>query len=275
MLLSDDGKTLLKADNGEINEDGSYEIPQGITAIDDNAFGTCTKLQKISLPKGVVSIGDFAFYSCTNLKQIHLPEGVISIGDGAFHSCTKLQHIHLPKSITLIGDGAFYGCSKLQRINIPKRVISIGVVAFYGCSNLRIFLDSLKDEIASRLTRLLPDELKNKVVAYTEKQVVHLWAQHLNKIIEVNQPNYRIGFFQVLPDEMLIHINRYVEHNNFYHLDAKKLMSSVDLPLRPEDRGLYEKKIEEIASVFIREAQDSHREQNSEEENKGKLFGLR
>ena len=41
-------------------EEPSYEIPQGITAIADGAFGSCEYLERISIPDSVTSIGDRA-----------------------------------------------------------------------------------------------------------------------------------------------------------------------------------------------------------------------
>ena len=90
----------------------SFEIPEGITAI-DGAFAGCRSLRSITIPDSVTSIGDNAFYSCFNLSNITIPNQVTSIGDNAFDSCVSLNRITIPDSVTSIGCDAFIGCDTL------------------------------------------------------------------------------------------------------------------------------------------------------------------
>ncbi|MCL9684717.1 leucine-rich repeat domain-containing protein [Legionella maioricensis] len=160
MRLSDDGKTLEWVAPSDIKEDGSFEIPagvtsigksafewdrklktitipEGVTSIDESAFHGCSGLQTITLPKGLTSIGKSAFLCCSGLQTITLPKGLTSIGEFAFHGCSGLQTITLPKGLTSIGESAFSSCSGLQTITIPDGVTSIGELAFDGCSGLQ------------------------------------------------------------------------------------------------------------------------------------------
>lgn len=65
-------------------------IPEGITTIEKNAFGTKSpyyngEVTKISLPSTLTTIGDFAFCYCfENNATIDLPSSVTSIGSMAF-----------------------------------------------------------------------------------------------------------------------------------------------------------------------------------------------
>ena len=46
-------------------------IPNGVTSIDEWAFGDCTSLTSIEIPDSVKSIGMNAFYGCTNLSDVY------------------------------------------------------------------------------------------------------------------------------------------------------------------------------------------------------------
>lgn len=93
-------------------------VPQGVTAIGDEAFYKCESLAAITLPEGVTSIGEYAFYKCFDLVSINLPEGLASIGESAFHRCGKLTAIALPASLASIGEGAFNECTGLGSLSV-------------------------------------------------------------------------------------------------------------------------------------------------------------
>ncbi|KTC79434.1 hypothetical protein Lche_1454 [Legionella cherrii] len=160
MKLSDNGKILLKVTEEDINEEGSFDIPAGVSTIGEEAFRDCSKLKHLIIPEGVVSIKSsafmycselqsivippgvtsiegYAFYGCSGIRSLVIPKGVNRIQIRTFHGCSGLESIIIPQGVTAIEFGAFYGCSRLQSIIIPEGVTSIGAGAFNGCSELQ------------------------------------------------------------------------------------------------------------------------------------------
>jgi len=116
VLFIKDGKTLLQYPIGKSQT--SYEIPNGVTTIDKQAFRGCSNLESITIPESVTTIGDQAFDNCSSLESITIPESVTAIGDQAFDNCSSLESITIPESVTAIGASAFSGCSNLKSITI-------------------------------------------------------------------------------------------------------------------------------------------------------------
>lgn len=97
----------------------SFNIPYGVTKIEDEAFQGCTTLASIIIPASVVSIGDYAFSSCESLKSVTFVDpsedssdtGIQVLGQEAFSYCFALSPaFHLPASLTSIGAGLLCGC---------------------------------------------------------------------------------------------------------------------------------------------------------------------
>ena len=133
VLYSKDLKTLIRYPEGI--KQNSFNIPNSVTSIGNEAFEWCTGLQEINIPNSVTSIGNGAFSSCSSLQQIKIPNSVTSIGNEAFSWCSSLQKINIPNSVISIGDSAFSWCKGLKTISIPKSA-KVGEDAFYGCDNI-------------------------------------------------------------------------------------------------------------------------------------------
>ena len=111
-------------------------IPQGVTAIGNNAFYNCSSLTSVTIPNSVTDIGESAFRDCNGLTSVTIDNSVISIGEGSFQGCTGLTSLIIPDNVTSIGKSAFSGCSALTSISIGSSLERVGTDAFYGCSGL-------------------------------------------------------------------------------------------------------------------------------------------
>ncbi len=118
---------------------GEYTVPEGITAIHDNAFSGCQQLTAVHLPATVERIGSGAFES-SSLKSIALPEGLKTIGEFAF-SNSALESIDFPEGLKTLEQGAFSYCP-ISSVTFPSTLREIGsgygeVGVFQGCENLQ------------------------------------------------------------------------------------------------------------------------------------------
>ena len=91
ILFSKDNTTLVRCPEGKKN---SYEIPDGVTSIGEQAFHNCTGLTSMSITNGVTQIGGNSFAYCENLVSIGIPKSVTSIGAGAFNQCSSLTSVY-------------------------------------------------------------------------------------------------------------------------------------------------------------------------------------
>jgi hypothetical protein len=115
LLLSKDGKTLIKSVNGDVN------IPDSVTSINDWAFYGYSNLTSVTIPDSVASIGSEAFSGCSGLTSVTIGNGVTSIGDYAFASCSNLTSVTIPSSVTSIGSEAFVICNKLKSMTFSGK----------------------------------------------------------------------------------------------------------------------------------------------------------
>ncbi len=84
-------------------------LPEGITAIEPEAFANNAEIESIQLPGTLQKIGYSAFEFCHGLKEIVIPEGVTFIDTDAFWGCENLKSIVMPATLEKISeDGVFY-----------------------------------------------------------------------------------------------------------------------------------------------------------------------
>lgn len=69
VLFNKDKTVLIDYPNSKSE---MYEIPYGVTSIDESAFLCKTNLKRIIIPDSLQSVGDDSFVGCKNLKKIEL-----------------------------------------------------------------------------------------------------------------------------------------------------------------------------------------------------------
>ncbi|MGN1404460.1 MAG: leucine-rich repeat protein [Ruminococcus sp.] len=88
VLFSKDGTELLCYPRGK---GGAYEIPAGVTELEDAEFSGCELLSSVTLPQGMTKIGQSAFSSCTSLVEVSIPDSVTEVEYGAFWDTAILE----------------------------------------------------------------------------------------------------------------------------------------------------------------------------------------
>ena len=78
------------------------------------------------IPTGVTKLENFAIFGNNNLVSISIPNSVQSLGDNNFNLCGSLTHISIPNGVKSIGPNSFYACDSLVSVTIPESVTSIG-----------------------------------------------------------------------------------------------------------------------------------------------------
>lgn len=117
---------------------GSLIIPEGVTAIYDEAFRWAQFSGEFKLPSTLKYIGYYAFEACQFSGELRLPSGLQYIGRSAFSGCKKLYgKLILPESLTYLGQEAFSGCSQLTgNLVIPQTIKEVPERCFAYCDGL-------------------------------------------------------------------------------------------------------------------------------------------
>lgn len=86
-----EGTILLHYHKKMFQKLGDVTLPQGVTAIGENAFAQCKTLTSIIIPETVTEIGNNAFSGCIALTSVTLPNTISSMGEGVFDQCLALR----------------------------------------------------------------------------------------------------------------------------------------------------------------------------------------
>lgn len=81
----------------------------------------------------VTAIGEEAFRMCEKLESVTMPDSIARIEKGAFEYCSRLTMLRLPENIEYIGVPAFGFCGKIASIHIPDKEFEVDRHAFHGC----------------------------------------------------------------------------------------------------------------------------------------------
>ena len=104
VLFTKDKKTLIRYPEGKREKE--YAVPDGVTAIGDEAFRG-SQLNSLILPDSVTAIGVGAFLG-SSLTSLVLPSGVAALSGYALTNCSSLTSVVLPNGLTSIGKLAFW-----------------------------------------------------------------------------------------------------------------------------------------------------------------------
>lgn len=78
----------------------TLDLPEGLTAIGQDARSACEQLREVRLPSKLKEIGRYAFHETLRpvkkLERLDIPEGVTKIGDYAFGCRPRLTDIFQP-----------------------------------------------------------------------------------------------------------------------------------------------------------------------------------
>lgn len=130
-------KVLSDVINEDIQEDGSFIVPNGVTHIGVSAFRNCNNLKSITLPKSLKEIEFLAFDRCHFLTNIKVPDGVTKIGHDAFFGCENLTRIELSEGVTRVEAGAFDSCEKLTEVVWGDKVYPVKCIGGDICVQVK------------------------------------------------------------------------------------------------------------------------------------------
>ena len=148
VLFNKNKTELMQCPSG--NARTSYDIPDGVTNINDSAFCSCSKLTSITIPNSVTSIGAGAFEECIKLTSITIGNGVTSIGGESFKSCSNLKSITVPESVVSIGAWAFSYCDDLVNIYILNKNCDLCEYAIEQEITIHGYAGSTAEEYANK-----------------------------------------------------------------------------------------------------------------------------
>ena len=126
LVLREKDMTILWLSAEKKMENPEYlEIPEGVLAIEEEAFQKNNSLKRVILPKSLKRIGRFAFDACSELEEISIPEGVEVLEDGIFAYCKNLTKIELHEGLKIISDNALQGTG-IEKLELPASVRVLG-----------------------------------------------------------------------------------------------------------------------------------------------------
>jgi hypothetical protein len=119
----------------------------------DDAFFGCLNLPSVTIPNSVTGIGANCFGSCESLTSITIPESITTITNSAFSLCRSLETVIIPSSVTKIGGFTFAYCTGLETIicnaTVPPVIysntfegVSMGMPIYIPCGTFLAYYNS-------------------------------------------------------------------------------------------------------------------------------------
>ena len=114
-----------------------FNIPEGVTVIDNTAFYHSENLVELNFPAGITWIGYSALRGCTGLTSLTLPDAITHMGPSCMSYCDNLASLHLPASLDTIANSVIAELPSLTQVTIPRNVKYIEDFAAVGSTGLK------------------------------------------------------------------------------------------------------------------------------------------
>ena len=149
VLFSKNGKKLVSFPDNKMEK--TYQIPEGVSEIAEEAFRDCSKLQRLVMADTVKALKNQAFYDSSirkitmsknletiawktfggmEITEITIPSKVREIPKYCFDPCEKLKKVTIEQGVKKIAPNAFTDCPKLRKVFIPPSVTDLDAGAF-------------------------------------------------------------------------------------------------------------------------------------------------
>lgn len=117
-LYSADGTVLIKY--AAAKKDEFFEVPDGVTKINGEAFNGAVNLIEIVVSDSVTEYGYELFATCSSLETVTLGRGITEIDGRMFGYRNPLKTLNISNAISDIDAYTFYSCYKLETINVDE-----------------------------------------------------------------------------------------------------------------------------------------------------------
>ena len=146
VLFSKDKKKLYFYPSGRTTT--TYNIPNGTTSIETNAFYNSNNLKYINIAKTVSRIEVQGFAYARGLQEITIPSNVTYFGAQIFMECPNLRKVTISANAEVLSYLTFFKCSNLEEVIVNGNIKTLIKGAFYYCPKLtKITLPSSLEKI--------------------------------------------------------------------------------------------------------------------------------
>lgn len=104
-----------------VSASGNIVIPFGTRSIGKRAFYENANALSFDIPNSVEMIDDEAFGYCTEITELYVPESVDTIGNGIVVGCSKLKKLTIANPNCVIGRDTVAECPSLEECNLPVK----------------------------------------------------------------------------------------------------------------------------------------------------------
>jgi hypothetical protein len=80
---------------------------------------------ELDLPKSLVEVGDQAFWSCSSLQRVNFSPFIAKIGASAFGQCSALNKVVIPAKDVVMGKDVFEFCPELKSYKKGEETIKL------------------------------------------------------------------------------------------------------------------------------------------------------